>query len=161
MGGSRFFDRVRRCPRLFRSKRYERTFDKKRQSSLVMPDESVEERYSVANNNISSIAALTASPTRQGAVIRSVATVKEHKVHYGVQSATFTRTVFPGQASGTYRINGQLPTWQGTKIVATSNTSTSRPGLSPPIPYPPSNASAYYSSPHIRIIANPNFSVYG
>ena len=77
-------------------------------------------------------------------------------MYYGVQSATFVRTVFPNQASGTYKMNGQIPTWRGTQIVASGITGTSRPS-SPPVPYPPRNASAYYSPTQSRIVPNPGF----
>ena len=100
-------------------------------------------------------------PHRQGAVIHSVAHIQEYKVHYGVQSATFTRTVFPGQASGTYRLNGKIPTWQGAQITANFTPSGYRAAGSPPVPYPPSNASAYYAPPQRRIIPNPTFRAYG
>ena len=124
-------------------------------------------------SNITSIQGVP--PQRQGgAVIHSVATTKEHRVHYGVQSATFVRTVFPGQAAGTYRINSTIPTWRGAQFTAQSETaqnfSISKPGPAgssrriagvPPVPYPPYNASAYYSNPHTRIIPNFHFSAYG
>lgn len=134
---------------------------KRRPNPSLFSDESGRKRCKMAIGNITSQAKQYASPQRQGAVIHSVATVQEYKVHYGVQSATFTRTVFPGQATGTYRINGMIPTWQGTKITASSSTGTSRPSSSQPIPYPPPNASAYYSSQHTRIIPNTRFSFYG
>ena len=101
-------------------------------------------------------------PSRQGAIIYSVATTNEHRVHYGVQSATFTRTVFPGQTAGTYRINGPIPTWRGTQITAAPTsvnslpTGSSRAAGSLPIPYPPRNASAYYSPPQTKIVSNPS-----
>jgi len=103
----------------------------------------------------------------QGAILYSVSAIRDHRVHYGVQSATFTRTVFPGQASGTYRINGMIPTWRGTQITAAPDTAksvptgSSRAAGSPPIPYPPKNASAYYSPPQTRIVSNPSFIAYG
>jgi hypothetical protein len=113
------------------------------------------------------------NPQRQGAVIHSVATLQEHKVHYGVQSATFVRTVFPGQASGTYRLNGTIPTWQGPQYTASgtlasgtlaskhpSGWSSGRSAGSPPVPYPPRNASAYYSPPQTRIVPNPCYTCY-
>ena len=106
----------------------------------------------MAINNITSVA--SAYPQRQGAVINSVAHIQEYKVHYGVQSATFVRTVFPGQASGTYRLNGRIPTWQGAQITAKPGTLGSQSAGSPPRPYPPSNASAYYSPPQTRIVPN-------
>ena len=121
-------------------------------------------------NNITS--ATSAFTPQRGAVIHSVAATKEHRVHYGVQSATFVRTVFPGQAAGTYRINGMLPTWRGAQITAnpgSANPGSANPGSrgsgrsagSPPVPYPPRNASAYYFSPQTRIIPNPCFKAYG
>jgi len=83
-------------------------------------------------------------------------------MHYGVQSATFIRTVFPGQATGTYRMNGKIPTWQGAQITADFRpTGTSRAAGSPPVPYPPSNASAFYSTAQKRIVSNPYFTIYG
>gem|GEM_PF-2134956 len=128
-----------------------------------------------AMHNISSITQRQTGivARQQGAQIHAVTNVKEHRVHYGVQSATFIRTVFPGEASGTYRINSSLPTWQNPRINASSvlpgqNKQTPRVSSSgampvpyraagsPPIPYPPSNASAYYSKPHTRIIPNTN-----
>ena len=115
----------------------------------------------MAINNITTAMSGTPPRQQQGAVIHSVAYQREHRVHYGVQSATFIRTVFPGQASGTYRINGPLPTWSGAQITADLPVSSSRAAGSPPIPYPPRNASAYYSSPHTRIIPNPQFRAYG
>jgi len=116
-------------------------------------------------HNITSIPN-TINSQRQGAVIHSVATPQEYKVHYGVQSATFIRTVFPGQASGTYRLNGMIPTWQEPQYTASgipnSNRSTtwssSRSAGSPPVPYPPHNASAYYAPPQTRIVPNPCYS---
>jgi len=124
-------------------------------------------------NNIAHIQGV--SPQRQsGAIIHSVATVKEHRVHYGVQSASFVRTVFPGQATGTYRINAPLPTWRGPEYTAQSgavkNLSVPKSGVagsghisagSPPVPYPPYNATAYYSNPHTRIIPNAKYNAYG
>jgi hypothetical protein len=99
---------------------------------------------------------------QQGAVIHSVATPQEYKVHYGVQSATFVRTVFPGQATGTYRLNGMIPTWQKAQITAKPNpVGSSRAAGSPPIPYPPSNASAYYSNAYTRIIPNVGYNAFG
>jgi len=106
----------------------------------------------MAINNITFIA--SANPPRQGAAIHSVAHIQEYTVHYGVQSAMFVRTVAPGQASGTYRINGPIPIWQGAQITAGSATSSSRAAGSPPIPYPPKNASAYYSTTQSRIVPN-------
>jgi len=113
------------------------------------------------------------NPQRQGAVIHSVATLQEYKVHYGVQSAAFIRTVFPGQASGTYRLNGMIPAWQGPQYTATGTLTSSRTTFgsssagspsrsagSPPVPYPPRNASAYYSPPQTRIIPNPCYTCY-
>jgi hypothetical protein len=107
----------------------------------------------------------------QGAVIQSVAHIQEYKAHYGVQSATFVQTVFPGQATGTYRLNGMIPHWQGPQITAAPGTTAPsktvfhgnassppvpyRAAGSPPVPYPPPNASAYYSSPPKRIVPNP------
>ena len=97
-----------------------------------------------------------------GAVIHSVAHIQEYKVHYGVQSATFVQTVFPGQASGTYRLNGKIPTWQRAQITAQPGTVASyRAAGSPPVPYPPRNASAYYSNAQTRIIPNPSYKWYG
>ena len=99
---------------------------------------------------------------RQGAVIHSVTHNKEYKVHYGVQSATFVRTVFPDQVSGTYRINGMIPTWQGAHTTANfSPTGSSRAAGSPPVPYPPRNASAFYAPTQSRIVPNPCFKCYG
>jgi hypothetical protein len=105
----------------------------------------------MAINNITS----SVHPHRQGAVIHSVTHIKEYRVHYGVQSATFTRTVFPGQASGTYRINGMIPTWNKPKITANFPLTGARAAGTPPIPYPPKNASAYYSGQHTRIVPHP------
>ena len=120
----------------------------------------------MAINNITSFKG--GNLPQRGAVIHSVTSVKEHKVHYGVQSATFVRTVFPGQAAGTYRLNGMLPTWRGAQITVNPGTAnsvplnSSRPAAgSPPSPYPPRNATAYYSSPHIRIVPNPCYNAYG
>lgn len=113
----------------------------------------------------------------QGAVIQSVAHIQEYKAYYGVQSATFTRTVFPGQATGTYRLNGMIPAWQGPLYTAAPGTTTTmqasvqgttvsrgtnvhRSAGSPPIPYPPPNASAYYSNPPQRIVPNPCYKCY-
>jgi len=118
----------------------------------------------MAISNITSItSARGGNPPQYGAVIHSVATVREHRVYYGVQSATFVRTVFPGQAAGTYRLNGAIPTWRGAQITADPGPASSgqRAAGSPPVPYPPRNASAYYSSPVTRIIPNPCFSAYG
>jgi len=107
-------------------------------------------------SNITSVASF--DPRRQGAVVHSVANTKEHRVHYGVQSATFIRTVFPGQASGTYRINGTIPTWRGAQITANFTPSgSSRAAGAPPVPYPPKNASAFYSTMQSRIVPNPSF----
>ena len=114
----------------------------------------------MAINNITPLASIY--PQRQGAVIHSVTTVKEYKVNYGVQSATFVQTVFPGQATGTYRINGMIPTWQGAKITAMPGTVSSYQAAgSPPVPYPPRNATAYYSTAYTRIIPNTGYNVYG
>ena len=111
-------------------------------------------------SNVTSVASVY--PRRQGAVIHSVTTTKEYKVHYGVQSATFVRTVFPGQASGTYRINGPIPTWQGAKITASfSPPGSNRAAGSPPVPYPPRNASAYYATAQSRIVPNACFGACG
>jgi len=107
----------------------------------------------MAINNITSVA--SAYPQRQGAVINSVAHLQEYRMHYGVQSATFVRTVFPGQASGTYRINGMIPTRQKAPVTANFPPGGRAAGT-PPIPYPPKNASAYYSPPHTRIVPNKN-----
>ena len=142
------------------------TFLKKRQTDQQCTDESGRESEMSVHNITPLSNAMT--PKRPGAVIRSVATVQEYKVHYGVQSATFVRTVFPGQASGTYRINNSIPTWQGPQYTAsapvTSSSptggSSSRSAGSPPVPYPPHNASAYYSPPHTRIVPNPCYSCY-
>ena len=107
-------------------------------------------------HNVTSVASSHPPYQRQGAVINSVAHIQEYKVHYGVQSATFTRTVFPGQASGTYRLNGMIPTWQGAQYTAKPGTvSANRAAGSSPVPYPPRNASAYYSPAHTRIVPNP------
>jgi hypothetical protein len=114
----------------------------------------------MAINNITSVR--NGYPQSQGAVIHSVATIQEYKVHYGVQSATFVRTVFPGQAAGTYRINGMIPTWQGAQYTAQPGTIGSyRAAGSAPIPYPPGNASAYYSNAYTRIIPNTGYNAYG
>jgi hypothetical protein len=116
----------------------------------MSPARLLEIHWKVAINNITSAA--SGYPQRQGAVVRSVAFTQEHRVHYGVQSATFVRTVFPGQAAGTYRLNGPI-TWQGAQMTAkpgTVNSSrTSDPAMTP---YPPRNASAYYSNAHTRIV---------
>ena len=118
---------------------------------------------------------------QQGARISSVTWTKDYKVHYGVQSATFTRTVFPGQATGTYRLNGMIPHWRGPQHTVGSiesgadnarvysshrvsgivTSGTGRAAGSPPIPYPPHNATAYYSNPHTRIIPNAGFNAFG
>ena len=97
----------------------------------------------------------------RGAVIHSVAPSREYRVHYGVQSATFVQTVFPGQATGTYRVGGLIHSLKapiyanyGTK---TGMVSSSRAAGSPTIPYPPSNASAYYSNQCTRIIPHPSY----
>jgi len=126
-------------------------------------------------HNITSVA--SADPRRHGAVIHSVTTTREHRVFYGVQSATFTRTVFPGQSSGSYQLNSKIPTWRGTQVTAdfrpsgssqtgsnwtgSNRTGTSRTAGSPPIPYPPRNASAFYSPPQTRIIPNSSFRANG
>ena len=131
-------------------------------------------------HNITSLTSVTPPYRQQGAVIHSVATDKEYKVHYGVQSATFVRTVFPGQTSGTYRLNGQIPTWQGAQITASPGTaggagvggvavggavvggsSSYRTAGSAPRPYPPVNASAYYAPLPQRIVPNPYYNAYG
>ena len=109
-------------------------------------------------DNVTSIASY--DPRLQGAVIHSVAHIHEYKVHYGVQSATFVRTVFPGQASGTYRLNGMIPTWQGAQITANFTPTGARAAGSPPMPYPPQNASAYYAPERTRIVPNPAFKTY-
>jgi len=113
----------------------------------------------MAINNITSLASTTPPYQRQGAVVHSVATTKEYKVLYGVQSATFVQTVFPGQATGTYRLNGMIPTWQKAQITAAPGTvgSSYRAAGSPPIPYPPGNATAYYSIQPQRIVPNPYY----
>jgi hypothetical protein len=105
-----------------------------------------------------------------GAVIHSVTNDKERRISYGVQSATFVRTVFPGQATGTDRIKTILPTWQGPQYTASgaalssgvTNTAhlTGRAAGSPPVPYPPGNAAAYYSNPQTRIVSNPSYVYY-
>ena len=115
----------------------------------------------MAISNITSVTSSSPPMQRQGAIVHAVAHVQEYKVHYGVQSATFTPTVFPGQATGTYRLNGMIPTWQKAQITALPGTvSSSRSAGSPPNPYPPRNASAYYSTQYTRIIPNPCYSCY-
>ena len=108
----------------------------------------------MAINNITSTASSYAPYQRQGAVINSVAHIQDYKVYYGVQSATFTRTVFPNQATGTYRLNGRIPI-QGAQYTAKPGTVSSyRAAGSAPVPYPPRNASAYYAESQTRIIPN-------
>jgi len=111
-------------------------------------------------SNVTSMASVDLR--RQGAVLHSVATIQQYRVSYGVQSATFIRTVAPGQATGTYRLNGMIPTWQGAQITADFRpTGSSRAAGSPPVPYPPKNASAYYSPAHTRIVPNLGAGIYG
>jgi hypothetical protein len=115
----------------------------------------------MVNNNITPVTSTIPSIKAQGAVIRSTAHLQDHRVHYGVQSATFTRTVFPGQAAGTYRVNSIIPTWQSPQYIAQPGTVSSyRSAGAPPIPYPPRNASAYYSEPLTRIIPNPCYACF-
>ena len=155
-------------PPLFLSARTLRQelFKKEGQINRQCTDESRRDRR-MSVHNITSLSN-TMNPLRQGAVIHSVTTAQEYKVYYGVQSATFIRTVFPGQASGTYRINNSIPTWQGPQYTASGTLASSRPiggsssrsAGSPPVPYPPYNASAYYSPPQTRIVPNPCYSCY-
>ena len=144
-----------------------------------MPEWSEFSRLSRAREmSISHITPLnTVHPQGQGAVIRSVATPSNHRIHYGVQSATFVRTVFPGQPSGTYRTHHMIPTWRGPQITANPGpTAGGRGGLvsgpvhtgssrvsagSPPVPFPPRNASAFYSQSQSRIIPNVCFNRFG
>ena len=140
-----------------RQERHERNFsEKKGRPNGNCPMSPVMSSVS----NISSVASF--DPRRQGAVIHSVTHTKEHRVHYGVQSATFIRTVFPGQASGTYRISGTIPTWRGPQITANfTPTGSRRAAGSPPVPYPPKNASAFYSKTQSRIVPNSFFRAHG
>ena len=139
-------------PRFMRQEHYDRNFSKKKDAlDDHIPMSPVVSMSSVSN--ISSVASF--DPRRQGAVIHSVTTPREHRVHFGVQSATFVRTVFPGQVSGTYRISGMIPTWRGPQITANFTPSGSRSAGAPPVPFPPRNASAFYSPPQGRIIPNP------
>jgi len=126
----------------------------------------------------------TAGPQRQGAVIQSVAGPSNHRMHFGVQSATFIRTVSPGQPSGSYRLPHMVPTWRGPQFTANPGPSASTfhpPAAnrsdvinyipmgssnrvsagSPPVPFPPRNASAFYSQAHTRIIPSGNFRAFG
>ena len=135
-----------------RQEHYERNFSKKgNRPASSFP---INPMMSLVGN-ISSVASFDSR--RQGAVIHSVTTPREHRVHFGVQSATFVRTVFPGQASGTYRISRTIPTWQGPQITANfPPTGSNRAAGSPPVPFPPRNASAFYSPTQSRIVPNPH-----
>jgi len=115
----------------------------------------------MAISNITSAASPHPSMKGQGAVIHSVAHDKEVRVNYGVQSATFMRTVFPGQATGSYRINSIIYTGKAQTTAKPGTINSSRATGSPPIPYPPRNATAYYSNQYTRIIPNPSYKAYG
>ena len=150
-------------PKIFTHPVRKEFFQKERLPGWQFSDESVGTADSLTMINSHITSARNVNPQWHGATIHSVATIKEHRMSYGVQSATFVQTVFPGQATGTYRLNGMIPTWQKTQITATANFIPAgyRAAGSPPVPYPPRNAVAYYAPPQSRIIANPNYKAYG
>jgi hypothetical protein len=92
----------------------------------------------------------TFTPTvNQGAVLHSTAPKpKQYNMFYGTQSATFTKTVQPGEGSGVYRMTKAVNL--GTKRIPTANESLANR-------YTPSVAAAYYSTTAGRIIPNRSF----